>query len=405
LINVASSLGSITCPSCGDVIALDEVYAHELREKVEAESRRVAAEKDAEFGARMDAALDEKEAELTKRAEERVATRLADLGAAVEEKDTLLTEARGELLDLHREKREFEEQKKSFELDKARQLDDERVAITAKAREEVAAEHQLEIRGRDLQLDQMRQKFEALEQASKHTKPGFHGDVLVRDVEDLLRERFPHDQIDVVKTGIKGPDIVHTVMSQRGLECGKIAWEFKRAKTWNNAWIPKLKDDQRDEGADLSVIVTTVLPADVSSIDLRDGVWIVHHSHATGLALALRERLIALAHERVIELGRNQVGDLLYEHVSSERFAERILSSAKTLVDMQKELTTERAAFAKIWSKRETEIERLFSNLGGIYGGLQGIMGAALRPVEPLELPDAVIELPSLEPPEEASAA
>src|SRR5205807_518407 len=133
------------------------------------------------------------------------------------------------------------------------------------------------------------------------------GEVLVREVEDLLREKFPTDQIRVVKAGARGADIVQTVRSFRGHDCGKILWESKRAKSWSNEWISKLKEDQQREGAALAVIVSTALPSNVPQMDLVDGVWIVHRSSAIGLAIALRERLIESAHARTVDLGRNQV--------------------------------------------------------------------------------------------------
>jgi hypothetical protein len=54
---------------------------------------------------------------------------------------------------------------------------------------------------------------------------------------------------------------------------------------------------------------------------------------------------------------------------------------------MKSDLESEKRAFQRMWSKREKEIERVTLNTVGMYGDLQGIMGAAALPeVEKLEL-------------------
>jgi hypothetical protein len=48
-----------------------------------------------------------------------------------------------------------------------------------------------------------------------------------------------------------------------GKECGKIIYESKRTKTWNNNWLEKLKTDKRSRGADIAILVTQVFPKDM----------------------------------------------------------------------------------------------------------------------------------------------
>jgi hypothetical protein len=45
----------------------------------------------------------------------------------------------------------------------------------------------------------------------------------------------------------------------------------------------------------------------------------------------------------------------------------------------------------KIWSKREKQIERVGYNISGMFGAMQGIMGASLPEIKSLEL-KALIE-------------
>jgi hypothetical protein len=388
----------VECPKCGEKINLSVALSHRLDERVDDAVKQALAEQEAAFDERLCCELKRHDAEALKRAEARVAGEIADLGESLNEKNELLTAARQELLDLRKSKRALEDERESLDLEIARRVDGERVEITSQVTKRLSDEHQLTLREKDLQLGQMRRQIEDLKRASEQTRPGLKGEVLVREVEDLLRQKFPTDRIRLVKTGAKGADIVQTVRSPGGQDCGKILWESKRAKNWSNEWIAKLKTDQRAESAAVAVIVSTVLPPGVETLEAREGVWIVHTSCAVGIALALRERLIELAHARCVDQQRSTASDLVYRYISGPEFRDRFVTTAEPVVEMQSTLEAERRAFQRIWSKRERQIERMFVNLGGTYGDLQGIMGDSLAPVETFELPGMLDDLPLVTP-------
>jgi hypothetical protein len=41
---------------------------------------------------------------------------------------------------------------------------------------------------------------------------------------------------------------------------GIIAWESKNTKAWSESWVDKLKEDRLRVNADISILVTAVLP-------------------------------------------------------------------------------------------------------------------------------------------------
>jgi len=51
---------------------------------------------------------------------------------------------------------------------------------------------------------------------------------------------------------------------------------------------------------------------------------------------------------------------------------------------MQQELDKERRAMERIWSRRQQEIGRVVTNTVGLYGDLQGIIGASLPTIPSL---------------------
>jgi len=50
-------------------------------------------------------------------------------------------------------------------------------------------------------------------------------------------------------------------------------------------------------------------------------------------------------------------------------------------------LDTERRAIESIWAKREKQISRVVSNIAGMRGDLEGIVGTSLPSIKILKLP------------------
>ena len=60
----------------------------------------------------------------------------------------------------------------------------------------------------------------------------------------------------------------------------------------------------------------------------------------------------------------------------------------ETFVSMTNELNSEKRSMSRLWSQREKSIEKVINNIAGMYGDLQGIVGAALPAIMNLELPE-----------------
>src|SRR3990167_5469886 len=86
------------------------------------------------------------------------------------------------------------------------------------------------------------------QQGSQQTQ----GEVLELELEKVLKAAFPGDNIQPVPKGVRGADLIQEVINKNGIFCGIILWESKNAQ-WSQAWIEKLKNDQRDIKASISV--------------------------------------------------------------------------------------------------------------------------------------------------------
>jgi hypothetical protein len=409
---------SITCPKCATEIPLSEAISHQAEERLRAEfdaekvkltseQAELLAAKDEALAAK-DAAIAAKDAEIDAAAEkarkdtaaaakaeadERVATQLRDLQAQIAEQAERRHEAENRELALRAEKRELEAERESLRLQVERTLDEERETIANSAREQADEKWQLKLRERDLVIEQMNKRIDDLQAAADQKRSGLQGEVLERELEDVLRDSFPGDEIEPVKSGKRGADVVQRVRGGRG-ECGKLLWESKNHKHWSDGWIDKLRDDQQAEKADIGIVVTAALPEGVEHIAYLRGVWVCDFASAVPLAIALRQQLDAIKQERTIDANRSRVADDLYAYVCGSEFQHFVTNAVTAALRQKQELDAERTAATRVFKKREVQIEAQLRSLAGLYGGLQAIAGGALQPVAPLELPVGTGEEP-----------
>ncbi len=395
---------TLTCPHCGRGIPLTEALSNQIKEGVRREYEARAREKEAELKRREDeirkkaAELDDtvaKRLALEKarlqtdaeaRAREELSNELKDLREENGEKARLLDAARKNELELRKKARELEEEKKGLELEVARRLDAERENIRKSAVEMFSEEHRLKDLEKDKKIDDMRRMIEELRRKTEQGSVQTQGEVLEQDLEALLKASFPADLIEPVPKGIKGADILQRVYTNSGQHSGTIAWELKRTKAWNDEWITKLKDDQRETKAEVAVLVTETLPRGVSSFAHMDGVWVTGIGLAGSLAVVLRDGLIQVARSRLSAVGKGEKMEAIYNYLSGPEFRHRVEAIVESFRTMREDLEAEKRAMMKIWAKREKQMERVVSNTSMMYGDMQGIIGATLPEMKSLEL-------------------
>jgi hypothetical protein len=73
-----------------------------------------------------------------------------------------------------------------------------------------------------------------------------------------------------------------------------------------------LKEDKQREKAELTVIVSEVLPQNINHFGLDNGIWITDRDYAAGLACALRENLKALSSLKALNSGRESKAEMIY---------------------------------------------------------------------------------------------
>ncbi len=287
---------------------------------------------------------------------------------------------------MRREKIQLEEDKRSFELEKIRQMEEAKRPIVEEATKKASDEQQYIIAQLKKQMTDATKAKDDLARKLEQGSQQAQGEVLEMALEELLKSEFPHDEIVPVPKGVSGADITRKVKDRSGRECGQIVWESKKTKAWSEGWIQKLKDNQRAIKADLAVIVSAVLPEDVKGFVFRDGVWICDIKLAVALATALRINLEYLTREKAMSGGKNEKMEVLYAYLTGVEFKQRVEAIVEAFSNMDEGLKKERMAYEKIWAERENQIKKVLTNTVGMYGDLSGLV--TLPQIKTLELGD-----------------
>ncbi|MGH7443188.1 MAG: DUF2130 domain-containing protein, partial [bacterium] len=78
--------------------------------------------------------------------------------------------------------------------------------------------------------------------------------------------------------------------------------------------------------------------------------------------------------------------EVLYTYLTGTQFRQRVEAIVEGFSAMKEDLDKEKRAFQKIWAAREQQLEKVLASTAGMYGDLQGLVGANMPKIEPLEL-------------------
>lgn len=371
----------IKCPSCGFEFLPDEVLSHQLEEKIrlEFEEKSKIEKIDIEKKAKEDA-IQKVRIEYSQKIDS------VKTDSEAREKENI--ELREQISELLKQLREMKSKDDQRDIEYQKKLIEEESIIKNKAKQEANDESQLQIAQRDKQLDDLRKQLSEAQRKVEQGSQQTQGEVLELEIEEILKQKFPSDNIIPVAKGVNGADITHKVIDKFGQVCGTIVWETKRTKNWVDGWVPKLKDDQRNQKAEIAVLVTIVLPKEIKNFSVKDGVWVSDFSSVIGLATALRSGLINVSAVKQASVGKNEKMEFLYDYLSGIEFKQKIEAIVESFTAMKSDLEREKRAMTKIWETRDKQINRVVDNTVKMYGDLTGLMGQALPKIDLLELPE-----------------
>jgi hypothetical protein len=234
-------------------------------------------------------------------------------------------------------------------------------------------EHRLKTLERDKVIEDQKNKLLEMQRKLETGSSQLVGEVLELDIESRLQSMYPLDKVKEVLKGITGADIKQTVMNKFSQECGLILIETKNTKEFAKKWITKLRDDKLEAKADVAILLTSVLPTDVKYFTIQDGVIICNYDLFFNLLNIFRHKLIDMYGLRISNQNKASKLDILYDHITNQKFIDKIQLLYNLYSDMKNSLNAEKNSIKRAWNKREMELTIFSDNVNSIWSELNAI--------------------------------
>ena len=371
----------ITCPNCGNQFELNESLKNEVEKELRGKMMDWQKKKEEEFEKQKNLLL----TDALKKAGEETAAKMRSLEEEAKIKTQQLQDLQKKELDLMRDKNALEEKQKNLEVEIEKRFLEKRKEIEDSAVKREQELFDLKTREYKLQMEQQQKLIEELKRKSEQGSMQLQGESQEVLLEEIIKEHFPFDLIEEVGKGVEGADCIQTVRNSIGIACGKIIYESKRTKGWNNNWVDKLKTDKRNTGADVAILVTQTFPKDMNGFGEKDGIWVCNFSEVSGVAHLLRNGIIKVYEAYKAQEGKGDKMQMLYDYLTGNEFRGQVEAIMEGFLAMKQGITKERIQMEKIWKEREKQLEKVLISTSGLYGSVKGIAGASVADIPLLD--------------------
>jgi hypothetical protein len=394
------------CPNCGHKFDAGEA----MQKHLEIELKKNMEQREKDLALRMEQfkkQLDEEkkhfeteekkklwsiaQQEAQKKIEEKNASLIAALKQDLEAKQKEIVANRQKELELLKKEQELKHQQELMKIQLQKELMEKTSLIEEAAKKKKDEEFELVKKEFEKKLEDQKALINEMKRKAEQGSMQLQGEIQELALEEILKRTFVYDTIEEVGKGIRGADAIQTVINEFGQICGKIVFESKRTQNWSEAWIEKLKDDQRALGAEIAVLVTQVMPKDMERFGQKEGIWVCNYQEVVSLVFVLRQILLKTQSVKSIQENKTDKMGLLYNYLTGTQFRQQLEAIVEGFSSMKEELEREKRAMKKIWKEREVQIEKVIDNTIDMYGSIKGIAGNAIAPIQHLELPEGEI--------------
>ena len=186
----------------------------------------------------------------------------------------------------------------------------------------------------------------------------------------------PEDKIQRVGKGVKGPDIVITVMhGNPGVPAGIIIIDLKAHARWSNRFLLKLKGDQRDAGASFAILSSTVMPAGRAELHVQDGIIIASPLRVPALVQLLRQHIVESHLLALTSADRDEKAHRLLRYVGSRQCADLLDNIVKLARDITDLDAKEASSHETVWRRRGDLIRRIQATNAELLAEINSIIG------------------------------
>ena len=243
---------------------------------------------------------------------------------------------------------------------------EEKVSQRAK---EITSEKDLEISRLELEATRKNEIIERLQQQSKSGE--LEGEVLELAVENQLRNLHPRDNIKEVKRGNYGADIEQSVLTNTGSIAGKILWECKKHKKWQNSWLNTIRKNALEFNADTMVIVTTTMPKGMETFGKIDDVFICKYSEVSVVSQLLNHAVLKAHRDNQRGEHMMSIHERVSEYISGPEFAMVMRVVIKAYEDFEDDLRKEEQYMKTRWKSRRIYLSEVIDSITSLAGKLE----------------------------------
>ncbi len=284
-----------------------------------------------------------------------------------------------------RERSQLELKSKTLDLEIARGIEAKSMEVIKETEAKLTSTYDLRLKEKELQIEQLAGKLKEMSRAVGVGSQQLQGESLEALLSEEMQSEFPEDLIQDVKKGARGGDYNHVVRTRTGAQAGIIHVEAKNTKDWGgDAWITKAKEDTRQHGADLSVIVSVVLPKEIIAFGMIEGVIVCTPAYAKQAITLLRMNILQVHRQKWVHEGMKDAKHAVYEYFSGKEFRQRFERLVEVQGALRDGLEREKRSAAKSFAQREKLVDSVMENLVGVFGDLQGLIGEKNLPDIPL---------------------
>lgn len=412
----------IKCPNCGEKFNAEEAMASHLEEKLKKEFQEKLNKSNAEFkkreeeisqkdkeikerlekfeelrkseSERLQKALDQKliaekqkvYSEVQKELSEKGKVEIENLHTTLKKKEEDLLSAQRKEIELLQQKQALEDAKARMDIEIQKTILEERKVLEDEISKRKDQENELRIKEFEKKMEDQRKLIEEMKRKSEQGSMQIQGEVQELAIEEQLAAAYPFDEIVEVGKGMRGADCIQIVKNTNGQVAGKIIYESKRTKSFAGDWVEKLKIDQRNEGADVAVLITQVLPKELDQFGFYNGIWVCQYHEFKALSAVLRDGVSKVALSKVAQENQGDKMSLLYNFMTSPEFRHQIEAIVEGFSSLKSELDREKRAMQRIWKEREKQIDKVINSTVEMYGSVRGIAGGSVQEIKGLEL-------------------
>ena len=372
----------ISCPCCGEKLNVNDLLKEQLLNELEINLKNEKSEYINNHISRIQK-QNKKELE---QAKHEAQDALNEANLEIERKSQKIKELSGAKAEIIRLKQEYKEKDETAELEVQKKIQEALEKEESRLFDLANEKSEFKIKALEKKLEDQISLTNEMKRKQDQGSVQLQGETGEIIIEEWLKDRFKLDEVVEIKKGENGADCLQKINTREKFNCGSIYYESKRTKTFQSSWIEKFKDDIREKGADVGVLVTKTMPSGTDKICKINGVLVCGFNEFKIIAPVLRDSIIQI--NNTLSFGENKADkmSLLYAFLTSNEFKLQLEGIVEGITQMQEDLIREKTAHKRLWKQREKQFEKVVDNTINMYGAIKGIAGKNIPEINTLKL-------------------